>query len=184
MAPGDATLDELIGSVTRGVYVTRFHYVNVEDPIPVLLTGMTRDGTFLIENGTLARPLKNLRFTQSAVEALASCEGVTRERKFVGTEEGAVYAPGLLLGEVRVHGADLVGPHDAAAWPPGSANPRTQHEPRRSSHAGARCLEAATAEEGRPEAMGSLPQRGPFARRLTVFIGSSGHRLRPLPATS
>ncbi len=97
MAGGDATLDELIGSVKRGVYVTRFHYVNVEDPVPVTLTGMTRDGTFLIENGRLAAPLKNLRFTQSAVEALKGCEGVTAERKFVGTEEGASLVPGLLL---------------------------------------------------------------------------------------
>ncbi len=97
MAAGDATLDELIGSVKRGVYVTRFHYVNVEDPVPVTLTGMTRDGTFLIENGELAAPLKNLRFTQSAVEALKGCEGVTAERKFVGTEEGASLVPGLLL---------------------------------------------------------------------------------------
>jgi len=70
MLPGDATLDGLVASVDRGVYVTRFHYVNVEDPVPVTLTGMTRDGTFLIENGELTRPLKNLRFTQSAVEAL------------------------------------------------------------------------------------------------------------------
>ena len=95
MLPGDAALEGLIGRVERGVYVTRFHYVNVEDPVPVTLTGMTRDGTFLIENGALTRPLKNLRFTQSAIEALASCEGVTAERKFVGTEEGASLVPGL-----------------------------------------------------------------------------------------
>jgi len=98
MEPGEATMEELIGSVKRGVYVTRFHYVNIEDPISVLLTGMTRDGTFLIENGTLSRPLKNLRFTQSAVEALASCEGATAARRFLGTEEGATFVPGLLLG--------------------------------------------------------------------------------------
>ena len=104
LAPGDATLDELIGSVTRGVYVTRFHYVNVEDPVSVLLTGMTRDGTFLIENGRLAAPLKNLRFTQSAVEALASCKGVTRDRSFVGTEESAAFAPALLLGSFAFTG--------------------------------------------------------------------------------
>jgi len=104
LAAGDATLDELIGSVTRGVYVTRFHYVNVEDAVSVLLTGMTRDGTFLIENGRLAAPLKNLRFTQSAVEALASCRGVTRERSFVGTEESAVFAPALLLGSFAFTG--------------------------------------------------------------------------------
>jgi predicted Zn-dependent protease len=104
MEAGNATMDELIGSVTRGVYVTRFHYVNVEDPISVLLTGMTRDGTFLIENGKLTRPLKNLRFTQGAVEALAGCEGATRARKFVGTEEGACYVPGLLLAKFSFTG--------------------------------------------------------------------------------
>ncbi len=97
MDPGEQTLDELIGSVERGVYVTRFHYVNVEDPMTVLLTGMTRDGTFLIEDGKLTRPLKNLRFTQSATEALYWCDGVSSERRFVGTEEGASYVPGLLI---------------------------------------------------------------------------------------
>jgi predicted Zn-dependent protease len=97
MLPGDATLEELIGRVDYGVYVTRFHYVNVEDPIPVTLTGMTRDGTFLIENGALTRPLKNLRFTQSAIEALEWCEALTSERTFVGTEEGASLVPGILL---------------------------------------------------------------------------------------
>lgn len=104
MAAGDATLEELIGSVKRGVYVTRFHYVNVEDPVPATLTGMTRDGTFMIENGQLARPLKNLRFTQSAVEALAHCEGITRNRRFVGTEEGASYVPGILCSKFAFTG--------------------------------------------------------------------------------
>ena len=96
MLPGESTIDELIGSIERGVYVTRFHYVNVEDPVPVLLTGMTRDGTFLIENGKLTRPLKNLRFTQSMTEALYWCEGVTSDRKFVGTEEGASLVPAIM----------------------------------------------------------------------------------------
>lgn len=104
MAPGEATIDELIGSVTRGVYVTRFHYVNVEDPIKVLLTGMTRDGTFMIEHGKLTRPLKNLRFTQSAVDALYWCEGASKERAFVGTEEGASFVPGLLLSKFSFTG--------------------------------------------------------------------------------
>ncbi len=58
---------------------------------------MTRDGTFLIENGKLTRPLKNLRFTQSAVQALNSVRGVTRERRLVGTEGTASYVPGLLI---------------------------------------------------------------------------------------
>ena len=104
VAPGTASIDELIGSVKRGVYVTRFHYVNVEDPISVLLTGMTRDGTFMIEGGKLTRPLKNLRFTQSAVSALYWCEAATKERKFVGTEEGASFVPGLLIAKFAFTG--------------------------------------------------------------------------------
>lgn len=104
MLPGVETLESLIGKVERGVYVTRFHYVNVEDPIPVTLTGMTRDGTFLIENGKLTRPLKNLRFTQSAIEALWNCQGLTAERRFVGTEEGACYVPSILCSEFSFTG--------------------------------------------------------------------------------
>ena len=104
MAAGITSLDDLIGLVTRGVYVTRFHYVNVEDPIAVTLTGMTRDGTFLIEHGRLTRPLKNLRFTQSAIEALLNCDGATYDRRFVATEEGAVLVPGLLIGKFAFTG--------------------------------------------------------------------------------
>jgi predicted Zn-dependent protease len=104
MLPGEGSLDDLVGAVKHGVYVTRFHYVNVEDPVPVTLTGMTRDGTFLIEDGKLTRPLKNLRFTQPMMDALKWCEGVTADRKFVGTEEGASLVPGLLLSRFNFTG--------------------------------------------------------------------------------
>ena len=97
MEPGDATLDELIGDVKRGVYVTRFWYVNVDDPVKVEMTGMTRDGTFVIENGTLGRPVKNLRFTQSAVEALGAVRGISSTRRLVGERGGGILAPALLL---------------------------------------------------------------------------------------
>ena len=86
MLPGESSLEDLIGSVERGVYVTRFHYVNIEDPMTVLLTGMTRDGTFMIEGGRLSRPVKNQRFTQSALDALFWTTGVTADRRFVGEE--------------------------------------------------------------------------------------------------
>ena len=104
MTGGENTLDELIQRVERGVYVTRFHYTNVEDPIPVTLTGMTRDGTFMIEDGKLARPLKNLRFTQSVIEALGDVRGITADRRFVGSEMGATFVPGLLLGSFSFTG--------------------------------------------------------------------------------
>lgn len=105
MGAGEATIEELISSVDRGVYITRFHYVNVEDPIPVTLTGMTRDGTFLIENGQLSRPLLNLRFTQSAIEALSNVRGLTSKQSLIGMYSGSpVLTPGLLIEKFAISG--------------------------------------------------------------------------------
>lgn len=98
LAAGDTSEADMIASVKRGVYVTRFHYVNVEEPMRLVLTGMTRDGTFLIEDGRLTQPLKNLRFTQSALEALSHVEAIGSERVLVGPGEGgATLVPALLL---------------------------------------------------------------------------------------
>lgn len=74
LAPGDATLEEMIASTERGLLITRFHYTNIVHPLRTELTGMTRDGTFLIENGRIARGVKNLRFTQSVLEVLSNVE--------------------------------------------------------------------------------------------------------------
>jgi PmbA protein len=74
MEPGKATKEEMLASTQRGIWVTRFHYTNILHPVKTVLTGMTRDGTFLIENGKIARPLKNMRFTQSILEAFANVE--------------------------------------------------------------------------------------------------------------
>jgi predicted Zn-dependent protease len=105
LAAGKTSVDEMIASVERGLYVTRFHYVNVEDPVRVTLTGMTRDGTFLIENGRLTQPVKNIRFTQSAVDALSDVRAVGDRRVLVGPEEGgANLTPALLLGSWNVTG--------------------------------------------------------------------------------
>jgi PmbA protein len=93
---GDSRAADMLASVKRGVYVTRFHYVNIEDPVRQVLTGMTRDGMFLIENGELTTPLRNLRFTQSAIEALDTTLSVSVESRRVGSE-GRTLAPYLLL---------------------------------------------------------------------------------------
>jgi PmbA protein len=79
MATGDATIEDMIASTDRGVLVSRFHYANVVNPIESTLTGMTRDGTFLIEGGEITRPVRNLRFTQSVIEALKSASMIGRE---------------------------------------------------------------------------------------------------------
>jgi predicted Zn-dependent protease len=66
---GDTPREKLTEGVERGIWVTRFHYLSVVHPLMTILTGMTRDGTFLIENGEITRPIKNLRFTQNLLEA-------------------------------------------------------------------------------------------------------------------
>ena len=74
MAGGTATRDELIGSVTRGILITRFHYTNSPDPKPATMTGTTRDGTFLIEDGRITRALANVRYTMSALDLFAGID--------------------------------------------------------------------------------------------------------------
>ena len=105
MEGGEATVEEMIAATDRGLYVTRFHYTRVVHPREAVITGMTRDGLFLIENGEVTTPLKNLRFTQSYVEALNGVEMVGRE---VHTERGglfAVRAPALKLSGFHFTGA-------------------------------------------------------------------------------
>lgn len=70
MKPGDQSKDEMTRSIERGVLITRFWYTRVVHPMKVLITGMTRDGTFLIEKGEIKQPIKNLRFTTSYLDAL------------------------------------------------------------------------------------------------------------------
>jgi PmbA protein len=70
--------------------------VNVEDPTRVTLTGMTRDGAFLIENGNVTSAVRDLRFTQSVIEAFSGVKGVSAERRLVG-EDAFVLAPYVRL---------------------------------------------------------------------------------------
>jgi predicted Zn-dependent protease len=79
MEPGDGSVEDMIVTTERGVLVTRFHYTNVVHPVESTITGMTRDGTFLIERGEIAHPVKNLRFTQSILEALSGTIAIGRQ---------------------------------------------------------------------------------------------------------
>ncbi|MDI7246151.1 MAG: TldD/PmbA family protein [Bacillota bacterium] len=96
MAGGDSSLEEMIAATKRGIYVKRLHYTNPVHPVKSLLTGMTRDGTFLVENGRIVRPVKNLRFTESILGALGSAELVSRETKLLPLYSlGGVRAPAV-----------------------------------------------------------------------------------------
>jgi len=79
LAPGEATLEDMVRTTERGLLVTRFHYSNIVHPIETTITGMTRDGTWLIENGQVTAPVTNLRFTQSVLEALSNVRMVGRD---------------------------------------------------------------------------------------------------------
>jgi PmbA protein len=97
MSAGSTSRDELIGGLDRGLLVTRFHYTNPVHPKLALVTGMTRDGTFLVEGGRIVGPVKNLRFTQSYLAALAGTVAVGRERKTLKGFLGGVVVPALRI---------------------------------------------------------------------------------------
>jgi len=86
MAGRESTVDEMIQSTKRGLYITTFWYTRPMHPRDAVITGMTRDGVFMIENGEITFPVKNLRFTQSYVEALANVEMVSRETRRIISE--------------------------------------------------------------------------------------------------
>jgi predicted Zn-dependent protease len=105
MAAGDTPEDDLVGGLDRGLLVTRFHYTNPVHGKKVIITGMTRDGTFLVEGGKVVGPVRNLRFTMSYLDALANVEAVSRERRCVRGFLGASVVPSLRLSSFSFTGA-------------------------------------------------------------------------------
>ncbi|MBI3647431.1 MAG: TldD/PmbA family protein [Actinobacteria bacterium] len=79
LATGEASVEDMVAATERGVLVTRFHYSNVVNAVESSITGMTRDGTFLIEHGEIAGPVMNFRFTQSILDALTEVSMIGRE---------------------------------------------------------------------------------------------------------
>jgi len=104
LLPGDTPLEEMVKGIERGLYITRFNYTRVVHPREMVVTGLTRDGTFWIENGQIAYPVQNLRFTQSYVEALQTVRAVgnapQRERGYFTISS----APALCLEKFRFTG--------------------------------------------------------------------------------
>lgn len=101
IASGKDSLDDLMARVKKGLLVTRFHYINgLLDTKRALFTGMTRDGTYLIENGKISKAVRNLRFTDSMLRAYSNVDGITRDREISGGNWGgigSVTAPAMLL---------------------------------------------------------------------------------------
>ncbi|MFZ0136031.1 MAG: TldD/PmbA family protein [Candidatus Sulfotelmatobacter sp.] len=89
------TLDQMIASTERGVLVTRLWYIREVDPYEKIVTGMTRDGTFLVENGKVQRGLRNFRFNQSLIHMLSGVEAMSVPVRSCGEESFDMVVPAM-----------------------------------------------------------------------------------------
>jgi PmbA protein len=97
MSAGTTSRDDLIAGLDRGLLVTRFHYTNPVHPKLAIITGMTRDGTFLVEGGVIVGPVRNLRYTQSYLDALAGVSAVGSTRKTIRGFLGGAVVPAVRI---------------------------------------------------------------------------------------
>lgn len=95
MKGGDSSVEEMIKSTDRGILVTRVWYVREVDPTTMLITGLTQDGTFLIENGKVKCGIKNMRFNVSIIEMLNSIQALSAEGRTSGEEAPTAVMPAL-----------------------------------------------------------------------------------------
>jgi PmbA protein len=95
IAGGNTSVEQMIASIDRGILVTRFWYIREVDPYEKIMTGMTRDGTFLIENGKVAAGLRNFRFNQSLIELLNNVEALSPSRRATGEETFDMVVPAM-----------------------------------------------------------------------------------------
>jgi len=103
--PGERSVEEMIKSVKKGLLVTRLYYNRTINPVQAIITGMTRDGTFYIEDGEIKYPVKNLRYTQSALEALKGVEMVGSKSELSSNYGGAISVPALKISNFTFTGA-------------------------------------------------------------------------------
>ncbi|MDH4221700.1 MAG: metallopeptidase TldD-related protein, partial [Candidatus Bathyarchaeota archaeon] len=98
--PGNASIEEMVDDTKHGIYITRFHYTNPVNPTRAILTGLTRDGTFLIENGEITKPIMNLRYTDSMLSALKDIPLVGKELQLISNTT----VPAMKLRKLRFTG--------------------------------------------------------------------------------
>ena len=108
---GAADSAELAAPIERGLYVTRTWYINPVHPKQTLLTGTTRDGTYLIEDGQITRPVRDVRFTDSVLRILEATEALTSTQRFVSAADfyGRRYASGVVCPALRAQGFRITG---------------------------------------------------------------------------
>jgi PmbA protein len=95
MAGGHTSVEQMIASTERGILVTRLWYIREVDPYQKIMTGMTRDGTFLVENGEVVRGLRNFRFNQNLIELLSKVEALSPSVRASGEEAFDMVVPAM-----------------------------------------------------------------------------------------
>jgi len=104
VSPGNSSIEEMIKSTKKGLLVSRFHYMNIVNPRQGLLTALTRDGLFLIEDGEIKAPVYNLRFTDSIQNIFSNVEAITVDRKRTPSFIGTNYVPGMKIKDFHFTG--------------------------------------------------------------------------------
>ena len=112
MAGGNSSLEQMIASTRRGVLITRFWYIRGLNPRTISYTGLTRDGTFLIENGRITRPVTNFRFNQSLVDMLRNVEMLGQSVRVAASESSSVSTP-IVVPAMKVSKFNLSSVSDA-----------------------------------------------------------------------
>src|SRR5580704_296167 len=95
IAGGNTSIDDMIASTARGILVTRLWYIREVDPYEKIMTGMTRDGTFLIEDGRVVAGLRNFRFNQGIIDLLKNVEALSPAVRASGEEAFDMVVPAM-----------------------------------------------------------------------------------------
>jgi len=94
-APNPQTVEQMIASTEHGILVTRLWYIREVDPYEKILTGMTRDGTFLVENGKVQTGVRNFRFNESLIHMLSNVESMGTPVRASGEESFDMVVPAM-----------------------------------------------------------------------------------------
>ena len=108
----DHSLEDLIASTERGILCTRFWYIRGVDQRTILFTGLTRDGTYLIEKGKVTRPVKNMRWNESPIFVLNNLEMLGRPERVSATENASAGAP-IIMPPIKARDFNFTSASDA-----------------------------------------------------------------------
>jgi len=104
LSGGNSSLEDMIASTEKGILITHFWYINYMNPMKTQVTGTTRDGTFLIENGKIKSAVKNMRMGQSILEAFSNVEMMSKDRKLCPQFGVVMYVPAMKINDFTFMG--------------------------------------------------------------------------------